>query len=71
MKKLAIFVIIYVLGGISGITYYHFTGGASYRTRIVALQNELNAKNDKLDKCTTALIEGMHPTPPAGATNPK
>ncbi len=71
MKKLAIFVIIYVFGGISGITYNYFTAGASYRARIVAMQNELNAKNDKLDKCTSALIEGMHPTPPAGTMNPK
>ncbi len=71
MKKLAIVVLIYVLGGISGVAYYYFTGGASDRARITALQNELNAKNDKLDKCTTALIEGMHPNTPSGATNPK
>jgi hypothetical protein len=68
MKRIAIFVLIFVLGGISGIVVQYATSGAADRARIAALEGELKSRNDKLDKCTDALINlqtsAPHATPP-------
>jgi hypothetical protein len=76
MKRLLIFGLIYIIGGCSGVIFYSLTSGAADRGRIAALESELRSRNDRLDKCTDALINGLHPnapqTPaPATATNPK
>jgi hypothetical protein len=62
MKRIGILVLMYVVGGISGVVYHSMTSGAADRARIAALDGTLKERNEKLDKCTTALIEGLHPT---------
>ena len=62
MKRIGILVLMYVVGGISGVVYHSMTSGATDRARIAALDGTLKERNEKLDKCTTALIEGLHPT---------
>ena len=62
MKKMGILVLIYMVGGISGAVYHSMTTGAVDRVRIAALEGTLTERNEKLEKCTTALIEGLHPT---------
>ena len=62
MKRIGVLLLIYVVGGFSGVVYHSMTTGATDRTRIAALDGELKERNEKLDKCTTALIEGLHPT---------
>ena len=81
MKKIMILVLVYIIGGISGVIFHSATSGAADRGRITALESELQSRNDKLDKCTDALINGLHPNapqpaapttaPPATATSPK
>jgi hypothetical protein len=68
--------LVYIIGGISGVIFYSLTSGTAHRARIAALESELKSRNDKLDKCTDALINGLHPNapqtaPPATETNPK
>ncbi len=62
MKRIGILVLMYVVGGVSGVVYHTMTTGAADRARIAALDGALTERNEKLDKCTTALIEGLHPT---------
>ena len=62
MKRIGILVLIYVVGGISGAVYRSMTTGAVDRARIAALEGMLKERNEKLEKCTTALIEELHPT---------
>lgn len=62
MRKLAIVVLVYIIGGISGVIFHSMTSGAEDRLRIAVLESELKTRNDKLDKCTDALINGSHPT---------
>jgi hypothetical protein len=62
MKRIGVLVLIYVVGGISGAVYHSMTTGAVDRARITALDSTLKERNEKLEKCTTALIEGLHPT---------
>ena len=62
MKRIGILVLMYVVGGISGVVYHSTTTGAVDRARIAALDGMLKERNEKLEKCTTALIEGLHPT---------
>ena len=62
MKRIGVLVLIYVLGGISGAVYHSMTTGAVDRARIAALDGTLKERNEKLEKCTTALIEELHPT---------
>jgi len=62
MKRIGILVLMYVVGGISGVVYHSTTTGAVDRARIAALDGVLEERNEKLEKCTTALIEGLHPT---------
>jgi uncharacterized ion transporter superfamily protein YfcC len=62
MKRIGVLFLIYVVGGVSGVVYHSMTTGATDRARIAALDGELKERNEKLDKCTTALIEGLHPT---------
>ena len=81
MKKIMILVLVYIIGGISGLIFHSVTSGAADRGRITALEGELKSRNDKLDKCTDALINAVHPnapqpaapttTPAAPATSPK
>ena len=62
MKRIGILVLMYVVGGVSGVVYHSMTTGAADQARIAALDGALKERNEKLDKCTTALIEGLHPT---------
>jgi hypothetical protein len=62
MKRIGILVLIYIVGGISGAVYHSMTSGAVYRARIAELDGTLKERNEKLEKCTTALIEELHPT---------
>lgn len=74
MKRLAILGLMYIIGGISGVIWHSVTSGAEDRSRIAALESELKSRNDKLDKCTDALINGLHTsqtTAPLTATSPK
>ena len=74
MKKMLIFLLVFVLGGISGVIVQYRTSGAADRAKITALEDELKARNDRLDKCTDALINGLRPrgqTPAPPATAPK
>ncbi|PYX74473.1 MAG: hypothetical protein DMG72_09955 [Acidobacteria bacterium] len=72
MKKILVFVVVFLLGFISGVLFHHWTGGATDRARISALETELKARNEKLDKCTDALIQGLHAnTPWALAASPE
>jgi len=64
MKRIAIFLLIFVLGGITGIVAQYATFGAANRTRIAALENELKTRNEKLDRCTDALIKGSQTNAP-------
>ena len=73
MKRLAILGLVYIIGGISGVIFQSLTSGAEDRSRIAVLESELTSRNDKLDKCTDALINGLHPNAPqtaAPATTP-
>ena len=67
MKTMLAFVLIFVLGGISGMVLQYTTSGATDRGRIAALEGELKSRNDKLDKCTDALINGSHTNAPQTA----
>jgi tetrahydromethanopterin S-methyltransferase subunit B len=76
MKRLAILGLVYIIGGISGVIFDSVTSGAEDRSRIAALESELKSRNDKLDKCTDALINSLHPNvpqtaAPATATSPQ
>ena len=62
MKRIGILVLMYVVGRISGVVYHSTTTGAVDRARIATLDGVLKERNEKLEKCTTALIEGLHPT---------
>jgi hypothetical protein len=62
MKRIGILLLIYAVGGVSGVVYHSMTAGATDQARIAALDGALKERNEKLDKCTTALIEGLHPT---------
>jgi hypothetical protein len=62
MKRIGILVLMYVVGGVSGVVYHSMTTGAADRARIAVLDGALKERNEKLDKCTTALIEGLRPT---------
>jgi hypothetical protein len=72
MKRLAILALVYIIGGISGAIFHSVTSGAADQVRIAVLESELKSRNDKLDKCTDALINGLHPATPqaAGSANP-
>jgi hypothetical protein len=68
--------LVYIIGGISGVIFYSITSGTADRARITMLESELKSRNDKLDKCTDALINGLHPNSPQTApsateTSPK
>jgi hypothetical protein len=71
MRKILVWVVIYLVGAVSGVLYDYTSRGAKDRLRITALEAEVNARNEKLEKCTSALIEGMHPNTPAAAPAPK
>jgi hypothetical protein len=71
MKKILLFVVVFLLGFISGVIYHHWTRGATDRVRISALETELKTRNEKLDKCTDALIQGVHANTPPSVTTPK
>ena len=76
MKRLMILGLVYIIGGISGVILHSATSGAADRGRIAVLESELKSRNDKLDKCTDALINGLHPnapqtTAPPTASSPK
>ena len=71
MRKTLVFIVVFLLGFISGLLSHHWTGGMTDRARITALENELKARNEKLDKCTDALIQGLHANTPPSVTTPK
>ena len=60
MKRIAILVLVYMVGGVSGAVYHSVTAEAADRGRIAALESQIGERNEKLDKCTTALIENLH-----------
>jgi hypothetical protein len=64
MKKILVWVVIYLVGAISGVIYNYTTSGARDRSRIRGLEAEINAQSEKLNKCTNALIEGIRPSTP-------
>ena len=70
MKKLMILGFVYIIGGISGVIFHSATSGAADRGRIAALESELKSRSEKLDKCTDALINGLHPNAPQTAGPP-
>ena len=70
MKKLAIVALVYIIGGISGVIFHSMTWGAEDRVRIAVLESELKTRNDKLDKCTDALINGLRPSSGQAALPP-
>jgi hypothetical protein len=71
MKKMLVWIVIYLAGAISGVIYNYTTNGAKDRSRIAALESEVNAQSEKLNKCANALIEGIHPNAPAPPPAPK
>jgi len=76
MKRLAILGLVYVIGGISGVILHFVTSGAEDRGQVAMLESELESRHDKLDKCTEALINGLHQhvpqiAVPATTTSPK
>jgi len=76
MKRLMILGLVYIIGGVSGAIFHSATSGASDRARIATLESDLKSRSDKLDKCTDALINGLHPNAPqtaapASASSPK
>jgi hypothetical protein len=70
MKKLMILGLVYIVGVISGVIFRSATSGAADRGQIAVLENELKSRNDKLDKCTDALINNLHPNAPQTAAPP-
>ena len=76
MKRLVILGLVYIVGGVSGVILHSMTSGADDRSRIAVLESELKSRNEKLDKCTDALINTVHPNGPQTAapgstTSPK
>ena len=70
MRKLLMWVIIYLLGVVSGVIINYTTYGAKDRARIAALEAELNDKNNQLvqsrnalEKCASALSPSAPATP--------
>jgi len=63
MKRFAVFTVIYIVGLASGMTLQYLTTGAKERSRVAAVEQELKAKSDKLEKCTDVLIEKLHAQP--------
>ena len=70
MKRLMILGLVYIVGVISGVIFRSATSGVADRSQIAVLENELKSRNDKLDKCTDALINNLHPNAPPTATSP-
>jgi len=66
MKNIVSFLLIFILGGIAGLGVYYKSWGAPQRSQIATLEAELKARNDKLDKCTDALIK-LHVNAPQAA----
>ena len=65
MKQMWIYILVFVFGTIAGISVQYATSGGRDRNQIAALEEQLKVKNDRLDKCTDVLINGMHATMPA------
>jgi hypothetical protein len=70
MKRLIILGLVFVIGCISGVIFRSATSGAADRGQIAVLENELKSRNDKLDKCTDALINNLHQSGPQTAAPP-
>jgi len=66
MKSAAIYVLLFLLGSIGGYIFHYETAGATDRGRIASLEDELRARNAKLDKCTDVLLQmkSGQPAPP-------
>jgi hypothetical protein len=67
MNRIVIFALIFVLGVFLGIIVQYSSSGATERARIAALENELKSRNEKLERCTDALINGLHTNAPQTA----
>jgi hypothetical protein len=65
-----ILALVYIIGGISGVIFHSITSGAVDRVRIAGLESDLKSRNDKLDRCTDALINGLRPNPQQTAAPP-
>lgn len=60
-NRIGVWLLLFGLGVISGVVLQHQTRGASDRAQIATLQAELQARSEKLDKCTDALIHTSNP----------
>ncbi|GAC1429360.1 MAG: hypothetical protein NVS1B11_14880 [Terriglobales bacterium] len=72
VKRMWIFVLVFVAGTITGFIAQYATFGGTDRARITALEEQLKSRNDKLERCTDDLINALHTntpsdTKPAGA----
>ena len=70
MRRALMWVIIYLLGVVSGAIFYYTTYGANDRGRIAALEAEVSGKNNELsqsrnalEKCASALSPSAPATP--------
>lgn len=68
MKKLLLWVVIYLVGVVSGVVFNWTTSGAKDRLRIVALEAEVSVKNNEVGQCRNALekcASALSPSAPA------
>ena len=65
MKRMWIFVLIFVVGTITGFVVQYATSGGTDRARIAALEDQLKTRSDKLEKCTDDLINSLHTNLPS------
>lgn len=74
MRQLLLWVVIYLLGVVSGGIFYSTTYGANDRSKISALEAEVSGKNNELSQCRNALekcASALSPSAPAVAPAPK
>ncbi len=64
MKQMWIYILVFVFGAIAGVTVQYATSGGRDRDHIANLEEQLRVRNDKLEKCTDVLVNGMHATMP-------
>lgn len=73
MRKLVLWVVIYLLGVLSGGVFYSTTYGANDRSRISVLEAEVSGKNNELSQCRNALekcASALSPSTPTATPPP-
>ncbi|HET7439766.1 MAG TPA: hypothetical protein VFJ47_00570 [Terriglobales bacterium] len=68
MKKLLLWVVIYLVGVVSGVVINWTTSGAKDRGRIAALESEVSGKTSEVGQCRNALekcASALSPSAPA------